>query len=279
MKASFCRTALAAAAAVTLFAAQGAEAQTPAPIAKKGAIVAAIVPNYPPFEYKDPATDKLTGFDVDLGEAIARKLGVKMQWEETNFDQMISALSTKRVDIILSGMTDLPGRRDAVTFVDYVKSGPQFYTTTAHGSEFKDMTALCGKTVGASRRTSFPSEIAAWSDEHCAKAGKEAIKVIGTEGSTDARTQLRQGRIDAAVQGSETIPYIMSQEPNSYAPIGSAISFQYTGIGIAKTDAALKNAIAGALDQLIADGTYQKILAKWTLSDIAVPKVLINSGE
>ena len=89
-----------------------AHAGTP-PSIGKSTLVAAIVPNYPPFEYKDPATDKLMGFDVDLGEAIAAKLGVKLQWEETGFDQMMSALTTHRVDVILSGMTDLPSRREA----------------------------------------------------------------------------------------------------------------------------------------------------------------------
>lgn len=256
-----------------------AQAETPAAIKAKGAINVAVVPNYPPFEFKDPATDKLTGFDVELGEAIAAKLGVKINWQETGFSEMISALTTGRVDMILSGMTDLPARRDQVTFVDYVKSGPQFYTTAAHGAEFKDMLVLCGKSVGTSRRTSFPTEIATWSDAHCTPAGKPAITVVGTEGSADARTQLRQGRFDVAMQGSETLPYMMSLEPGVYAPIGSAIAFQYTGIGIAKADKPLQDAVAAAFDQTIADGTYKKILAKWQLDDIAVTKATINGGE
>ena len=130
-----------------------------APSIGKSTLVAAIVPNYPPFEYKDPATDKLMGFDVDLGEAIAAKLGVKLQWEETGFDQMMSALTTNRVDVILSGMTDLPSRREAVNFLDYVTGGPQFYTVKARAGEFASIDALCGKTVGASRRTSWPDDI------------------------------------------------------------------------------------------------------------------------
>ena len=79
------------------------------------------------------------------------------------------------------------------------------------------MTAVCGKRVGASRRTSFPKHIAAWSDAHC---GGDAIQFVGTEGSADARTQLKQGRLDAAVQGGETLPYMMELEPGAYVPIG-----------------------------------------------------------
>ena len=111
------------AAATTLCALPAAQAGT-VPSIGKSTLIAAIVPNYPPFEYKDPATDKLMGFDVDLGEALAAKLGVTLQWQETGFEQMMSALTTHRVDVILSGMTDLPTRRSAVDFLDYITTGP-----------------------------------------------------------------------------------------------------------------------------------------------------------
>lgn len=254
------------------------EAQTGAASIGKPVLVAAIVPNYPPFEYKDPATDQLTGFDVDLGEALAAKLGVKIEWQETSFDQMMSALSTHRADVILSGMTDLPARRGSVNFLDYIATGPQFYTLKEHAGAFASMEALCGKAVGTSRRTSFPNDIANWSNQHCVKAGKPAIKVVGTDGSSDARLQLRQNRIDAAVQGGETLPYQNSVEHDAYAPIGQPFLSQYTAIGIAKDNSALNNALVNAFNQLVDDGTYQKILAKWGLQHHAVPKAMINAG-
>ncbi len=277
MKASFRPRALAA----FFFGAMAlniAHADTPSAIGKT-TLVAAIVPNYPPFEYKDPATDKLMGFDVDLGEAIAAKLGVKLQWEETGFDQMMSALTTNRVDVILSGMTDLPSRREAVNFLDYVTGGPQFYTVKARAGEFKSTDALCGKTVGASRRTSWPDDITKWSNENCVKAGKKPVNVTGTNGSADARVQLRQGRLDAAVQGGETLPYQNSVEENAYVAIGKPFLSQYNGIGMAKGNAALNTGLTTALNQLIADGTYQKILVKWGLQEHAVKKAVIDADN
>jgi polar amino acid transport system substrate-binding protein len=254
-----------------------AHAQTP--VAGNGTLTAAIVPNYPPFEYKDPATDELTGFDVDLGVALAAKMGVKLKWEETNFDQMMSALTTHRVDAILSGMTDLPTRREAVNFLDYIKSGPQFYTLKVHAGDFPSIETVCGKHVGASRRTSWPDDIKTWSDEHCVKAGKPAVQVVGTDGSADARLQLRQGRIDAAVQGGETLPYQNTLEKDAYAPIGQPFLSQYTAIGMSKNSPALNDALSQAFGKLIADGTYAKILKKWGLQEHAVSKVIINSQE
>ncbi|MFI5015956.1 MAG: ABC transporter substrate-binding protein [Hyphomicrobiales bacterium] len=254
-------------------------AELPAAVKARGAIVAAIVPNYPPLDLRDPATNELSGLDVDLGNAIAAKLGVKMQWQETSFEQMVSAVDTGRVDIIMSGMSDLASRHDKVSFVDYLKSGPQFFVQAARAKEFPDMAALCGKSVGTSRRTSFPNEIARWSEAHCKPAGKPAVNVVGTEGSGDARTQLKQGRVDAALQGNETLPYVMSLEPDTYAVVGGPIATQLTGIGIAKGATELQRAIAEALGQLIADGTYGKVLEKWKLSEDAVEEATINAGQ
>ena len=88
------------------------------------------------------------------------------------------------------------------------------------------MAALCGKKVGASRRTRSRRRSRPGATRI---APASPIQFVGTEGSADARTQLRQGRIDAAVQGNETLPYIMDQEPNAYAPVGEPIATQFTG--------------------------------------------------
>src|SRR5260221_5615680 len=250
--------------------------ELPREIGKQGSLKVAVVPNYPPMEFRDPATNTLTGFDVGLGEALARKLGVKIAWQETSFDQMMPAIATGRVDAILSGMTDLKSRQDTATFVDYLRNGPRFFIQQSRAAEFRDAMALCGKTVGASRRTSFPKLIAAWSDAHC---GSDPIKFVGTEGSADARTQLKQGRLDAAVQGGETLPYMMDLEPGAYIPIGDAFAVQFTGLALGVKEKVLQQAVAEALDALIADGTYRALLTKWKLTDYGVEKATINAGQ
>src|SRR4051794_4867001 len=250
-------------------------AELPADIKQNGLRIA-VVPNYPPMEFKDPATATLTGFDVELGEALAKKLGVKAVWQETSFDQLMPGLTTQRFDIILTGMTDYKSRQDTATFIDYLRSGPRFFVQAARAGEFKEPTALCGKKVGASRRTMFPKDIAAWSEKNC---GTSPIEFVGTEGSADARTQLKQGRIDAAVQGNETLPYIMDLEPNIYVPVGDPIAFQYTGLATPVKEKDLQEALRGALEALIADGSYKALLAKWKLGDNGIEKVLVNAGQ
>jgi polar amino acid transport system substrate-binding protein len=265
-----------AAALISTAAASVAAAELPPEIVKQGSLRVAVVPNYPPMEFRDPATNTLTGFDIELGEALGRKLGIKIAWQETSFDQMMPAIATGRVDAILSGMTDLASRQDTATFVDYLRNGPRFFAQQPRAAEFKDITSFCGKTVGASRRTSFPKQIAAWSDAHC---GSNPIKFVGTEGSGDARTQLKQGRLDAAVQGGETLPYVMDLEPGAYVLVGDVFSVLFTGLALPVKEKALQQAVSEAVDALIADGSYRALLVKWKLTDYGVEKATINAGQ
>ncbi|MFP0198253.1 MULTISPECIES: ABC transporter substrate-binding protein [Pseudomonas] len=253
-------------------------AELPASIKEKGEIVVAIMPNYPPMDFKDPATNTLTGLDYDLGNALAERLGVKIKWQETGFEQMINALTTERVDMVLSGMTDTAERQASVTFVDYFTSGPQFYTLQKNTAT-NEIIDLCGKKVGTSRRTTFPAEIAEWSKAHCEAAGKPAINVIGTEGSADARAQLRQSRIDAAMQGSETLSYLKTQEKDMYKTVGQPISVQFTGLGVSKKKPELSEAVKVALQSMVDDGSYNAILKKWDLELGAIKNVTINAGK
>lgn len=189
--------------------------ELPPDIVKRGSIKVALVPNYPPMEFRDPATNALSGFDIDLGEAIGRKLGVKIEWTETSFAEFMPSISTGRVDAILSGFTDYASRHEIASFVDYLRSGPQFFVQQSRKAEFKDAISLCGKKVGASRRTMFPAQIAAWSEKNC---GGNPIQFVGTDGSADARTQLRQGRIDAAPRATRRCPTSWTSSPALMRP-------------------------------------------------------------
>ncbi|MEU6719945.1 ABC transporter substrate-binding protein [Nonomuraea sp. NPDC046802] len=243
----------------------------PPKIAESKTVVIGNVPNYPPLEFKDPATNQLTGFDIDLGNAIGKQLGVTIKWQETSFEQLQSAVTTGRIDMILSGMSDLPERRETLDLVGYLSSGAQFFATT----KIADPKELCGKSVGASRRTSFPGEIKKWSEKNC--SGKP-IKVVGTEGSADARTQLTQGRVDAAVQGSETLPYIAEQDPGKFNLVGEPFTEVNQAMGFGKQDPRLRDAVIKALAALQQDGTYASLLDKWGLKDNAIKQITLNGA-
>lgn len=232
---------------------------------------------YPPLESVDPATNKLVGFDIDLGEAIGQRLGVKLEWQDGAFAQLIPAIQSGRADMILSGISDLPARRESLDFIDYLNSGAQFYTLAAN-TTIQSAADLCGKTVGTVRSTSFPANIEAWSAENCVKAGKPAVVVAGVDRMPLVAIELQQGRIDAAVRGSETLPTLMAQEPGVYRIVTPPFTTVYQGIAFAKADTQLRDAVLGAVKQIFADGTYASLIAKWKLEASAARAITMNGA-
>ncbi len=87
-------------------------------IQKKGKIVVGTSPDYPPFEYIDDTTGKYTGFDVELMEAIAAKLGVAVEWQEMEFDLLLSSLQAGEMDAVIACMTIRPDRLEQADFTD-----------------------------------------------------------------------------------------------------------------------------------------------------------------
>jgi polar amino acid transport system substrate-binding protein len=245
-----------------------------------GKIVIATQPNYAPISYKDPATNRLTGFDIELGEAIAAELGVRAEWQETAFAQMLPSLQTGRVEMVMAGMSDLPARRETADFVNYMQTGAQFYTVTAFKDQIKSVDDLCGKSVGASRSTNWPRQIGEWSDANCVAKGKPAITVVGTEGSVDARNQLKTQRLQGGVQGSETMAYFQTLEPNTYIALGEPFTRSLVGIPFAKTPEGnqLRDAVKGAIERLQAKGTYDQLITKYGLQPNALKPITINQG-
>jgi polar amino acid transport system substrate-binding protein len=247
----------------------------PERIAKTKTIINAVNAIYPPMEFKDPQTGELVGFDVDLGNALAKELGVRMQWEESSIDQVFSSLATGRVDMVLSGINDSPERQETMDFIDYLNSSSHFYTL-ANRNDLNTGTDFCGKTIGTSRATAFPAKVKAWSDANCVAAGKPPVGIEGTSDNAAARSELKQGRFEGGVQGTETLPYIMSQEPGTYKLVGQPFAILYEGIAFRKSDTQLRDAVLAAFEKLVANGTYASIIDKWHLQANMIKRVAVN---
>jgi len=248
----------------------------PAQISTAKKIKVATTATYPPMESHDPATSKLVGFDIDLGDAIAKQLGVTLDWEDTSFAQLTPSVASGRVDMVMSAVSDLPIRWDQMDLVDYIASGSQFYTLVKN-DWVKSLDDLCGKKIGTVRSNSFPADIEKWSKENCEGKGKPAMIVVGLDRMPLLVTEFQQGRIDAAVRSMNTMPPLMQEQPNTYKLVGDPITHVVQGIGFAKNNTQLRDAVVGALRKLFADGTYASLLKKWGLERSAVREPTINT--
>lgn len=241
-------------------------------------LVVATGSQFPPMDYVDPDSDQLTGFDIELGNAIAEEMGVDLKWEQMDYNQFLTSLKTGRVNMVMGGMGDTAERQSEATFVDYLETGTQLYTSLKAQKEHgvKELNDLCGETVAASANSNYAIYIDKWSKQNCQRDGKPPVKVLDTDGSPAARLQLEQGRAVAVAQTTETASYQLEVEPDTYTLLGEPLNSEYYGIGFAPEDEDRQSEVQKALQALIDDGTYSKIVKEWGLEKQAIDEVTVN---
>ncbi|UQR61564.1 transporter substrate-binding domain-containing protein [Bradyrhizobium sp. C-145] len=250
----------------------------------KKVINAGDITYYAPYTFKDPKTGELMGFDRDILEAMAKKMGATVKWSEYSFADLLSfaPLKTGRVDVYAgAAMTDTPERRaNGVSFIDFVYEPFVLFTLRAKADQFKDVDALCGKPVVVNRSGTATGLVKHWSDENCAKAGKPDVEILGSDSSATSLLMLKQGRAEASLNGAGSLSYLNSVEGNIYVPIGKPLNKNMYGMAVLNERKEFTEMLKKALDELIADGTYSKLLQKWGLPDESSigETSLINAG-
>lgn len=246
----------------------------PADIQASKTLKIALFAAFPPMASKIPETGELVGIDVDLVNYVGKRLGVAIKWEDVSYESAINSLMTGRVDMAFS-LLDAPEAADRLDYLPYLTSGMQPYTLTSHAPIATAMD-LCGLKVGANRRNAFEAAMNKWSEANCVANGKPPIEVHPTDGTAMARLDLKQGRVDVAVQSSESVPTTMALEKDTYVTIGKPLSKLYIVAAFPKKSSQLRDAINMALHDAVADGTYAAILAKYKLSDNTAATVIAS---
>ena len=137
----------------TTTAGSGASITAPASIASAGKLVFCSDITYPPEESYKQGTTTPEGSDIDIGNYIASKMGVKARFDNTGFDGIIAALLAKKCDAVISGMNDTPERRKQVAFVDYLKVGQSFMVKKGNPENITGLDSLAGKSASVETGT------------------------------------------------------------------------------------------------------------------------------
>lgn len=246
----------------------------------KTVINAITITSYPPFSSRDTSSNKLVGFDIDIVEAIADILGSKVNWMESSWNQMtsFSDLKTKRADLT-TGIGDTAERRESANFVDHYSDAQVIYTLRANMERIPSQESLCGKKVGISRSSRpYADALQKLNDEKCVATGKPALVVVLTEGPVESRLQMMQGRIDASMSGAATLAQLNVTEGGKFVSVGAPLASYPIGLAFGQDDLQFGLAIKEALNKLIVNGTYDKLLRKWNLPEItSIKKATINT--
>nr|WP_229924790.1 ABC transporter substrate-binding protein [Streptomyces sulfonofaciens] len=261
----------------------------PKEIRDKGVIKVGSDIAYAPVEFKDK-DGNTAGIDPDLAAALGSVLGVKFEFENGTFDTLLTGLRSKRYDIAMSAMTDTKDRQDGVDadtgkkvgegvdFVDYFSAGVSIYTPKGKTQGIRTWTDLCGKKVTVERGT-VSDDLAKAQAKKC-PAGKK-LTIEAFDNDQQAQTRLRSGGADAGSSDFPVAAYAVktSGGGKDFEMVGEQVQAAPYGIAVAKSNTQLRDALKAALDRLIKDGTYSKIISRWGVKAGAIEQATINGGK
>lgn len=204
---------------------------------------------FAPFEYLEKG--KVTGFDMELMNALAKEMKMDVKIENMAFDGLLPALQMKKVDVVIAGMTETPERKKAVSFTKPYFKAKQVIITKK-GKDIKDFKELSGKKVGV--MLGFTGD-AVVSDI-------KGVKVQRFDATYSAVMALEKGKVDAVVTDSEPAKkYIASYKDLAIA--SAKVEEEDYAIAVRKNDKALLDNLNKALVKVKSNGTYDALLKKY----------------
>lgn len=228
-------------------------------IKDSGTLSVGLEGTYPPFSFQD-ADGKLTGFEVDFSEALAKELGVKVKFQPTKWDGILASLESKRLDVVINQVTISDERKKKYDFSQpYTISGIQALTQKKNEGKIEKPADLAGKKVGLGLGTNYEQ----WLRENIPQA------IVKTYDDDPTKYQdLRIGRIDAILIDRLAAFELIKKTGDSLVLAGPAFSRQEAGITLRKGEPELLAAINKAIDKLRADGTLATLSKKYFDADV-----------
>ena len=251
-----------------------ARALLPADILEQGYIDAGTSGVEAPWTYTVDGTEELTGFDVELAEAIGAKLDIEWRWSVTPFAQLIAGIDSDRIDVAVGNLGDTAARADQLDFVDYVYHRYAIAVLKGNAKNIQSITDICGNSMAQVEGSTSITDKAVTA---CADAGLADVQILSVVDASARDLALQSGRVDAnvynlaraATDETGTLEYIPSEE------FGNLM----LGFGVKEGNTPLAEAILQALVELHDDGTYAGLLEKYGIEALAQNEPGINIGS
>ena len=254
-------------------------AELPEAIRKAGVLRVGSDIAYAPVEFFDTDGKTAIGIDPDLGKALGAQLGVDLVFQNGTFDGLITSLRSKRIDLVMSALSDTAERQKLIDFVDYFTAGTSILVKKGNPEGITSLDDFCGRTIALQRGTT-QEDVAKAQVTKCQQAGKP-LKVLAFDRDTEALLQVKQGRAVADMNDFPVAAYNAKTAGggNDFEVVGEQIEAGPYGIGVRKEDTQLRDALQKALQAIIDNGAYAKVLEKWNVAQGAVKTATVNGGS
>ena len=236
----------------------------PDSVAGDGTLTVGTDTSYAPAEFLAEDGKTPVGFDVDLSKAIAAVFGLKEETISSTFDSIIPSVGSK-YDLGISSFTVTKERMQAVDFVTYFKAGSTYVVQKGNPNKV-DSSNLCGVKVAVQTGTTQEEEVNK-ANEQCKADGKDAIDIQSSKLQTDVTTAVASGKADI---------FYADTPVDTLEALGEDVGVTPEAVAVKKGDSKTAEAVQKAIQKLMDDGTYKKILDTWGVSSGAVDKAEIN---
>ncbi|MBS1677169.1 MAG: ABC transporter substrate-binding protein [Actinobacteria bacterium] len=253
------------------------EKMVPANIKQAGTLTLATDATYPPCEWVPSGSSEMVGFEPDLWNALGEKLGVKVDASSINFDGLIPGVQSHRFDTAMECISDTEEREKQVTFVDFMYAELALVALESNSGITEDPLSLCGKSAATQSGTVYGELVTEVLSPYCTKHGKESIQLLEFPAETQVLLAVYSGRADFSVNDVAAATYLKKNAPQPVKILTNKLMpKQYIGAVVNKSEPELAKALLAGFESLQADGTYQKILKKWKLPQLALEPPGIN---
>jgi polar amino acid transport system substrate-binding protein len=250
-------------------------AKVPDAIKSDGKLVIGTDPTYAPNEFLDTDGKTVVGFDVDLFNAVAAKLGLQTEWQPSKFADIIPGIQSGKYEAGVSSFTINDERKEQVNMPSYFSAGTQWGTKTGNPNGVQPDDA-CGKKVAVQTGTVQETEDLPKRQEACKSAGNPAITIDSYQDQGQATAAVVSGKDDAMLADSPVLAYAVKQTNGQLELLGDIYDSAPYGYVIEKDQTEFAQAIADAVAALITDGTYKTILDKWGVQAGAIDNPAVN---
>lgn len=253
-------------------AANSIAALVPADIAADGVLSFGTDGSYPPNEYVGEDGQTMEGMSIDLGNAIAEKLGLTAEFINSPFDAIIPAVQSGKYEAGFSSFTINAERMQVVDFVSYYVAGTAW---AAPAGSTIDINNACGLSIAVQKGTVQVEDITARS-KACTDAGNPAIKINQYQSQQDAAATVISGKNAAVLADSDPIRYAVLQSDGKLVTVGEQYDTYPYGVALQKDKEQFAEALRQAIQAIIDDGTYASILEKWAATAGAITTSEVN---
>ncbi len=243
--------------------------KAPAQLVTSGTLTIATHLTTPPQAFLDG--DKPAGFAVEIGQALAKEMCLKAEFVNVAFAGLFPGINARKFDTIIAGVGITPARQEAFDFVPYFQGGVRLLNRKdSPVKEFRNEDELCGYSVATQTGSTEAIGLERANKESCPEGKK--INILGYPNFNEAVEQLRKNVAQVAFVDWPFANYLAQAVPELKlaSPILSGTPGKPRnkhGMVVRKGDAAMAAALSEALKRIEADGTYDKILAKWHVSE------------